>query len=36
VRGKFVILLNVDHVLSLDDLGTLADAADRTLNALAV
>jgi len=36
VRGKFVILLNVDHVLSLDDLGTLADAADRTQNALAV
>ena len=36
VRGKFVILLNVDHVLSLDDLGTLADATDRTQNALAV
>ena len=36
VRGKFVILLNVDHVLSLDDLGTLADATDRPQNALAV
>lgn len=36
VRGKFVILLNVDHVLSLDDLGTLADATDRTQSALAV
>ncbi|KQU71623.1 MULTISPECIES: chemotaxis protein CheW [unclassified Rhizobacter] len=36
VRGKFVILLNVDHVLSLDDLGTLAEATDRPHNALAV
>jgi purine-binding chemotaxis protein CheW len=36
VRGKFVILLNVDHVLSLDDLGTLAEATDRPQNALAV
>jgi len=28
VRGKFVILLNVDHVLSLGDLRTLAEASE--------
>jgi len=28
VRGKFVILLNVDHVLSLADLGALAEIAE--------
>ncbi|MBX3623361.1 MAG: purine-binding chemotaxis protein CheW, partial [Rhizobacter sp.] len=28
VRGKFVILLDVDQVLSLDDLGALAQAGD--------
>ena len=27
VKGKFVILLNVDHVLSLDEISNLADVA---------
>jgi purine-binding chemotaxis protein CheW len=36
VQGKFVILLNVDRVLSAEDIGTLAkiDGAEETLEAV--
>lgn len=33
VRGKFVIVLNVDQVLSLDDLDAMAQAADAPATA---
>jgi purine-binding chemotaxis protein CheW len=35
VNGKFVILLNVDNVLSLDELGAVADLGNGTQAALA-
>lgn len=35
VGGKFVIIMNVDNVLSIDDLGLLESAADQQVSQLA-